>query len=327
MGKGCIIYCVEGGRLERNTLLSIASIKRYGGDLNRYDIFCVQPRPQFPISKKVEHTLRDLGCTLISKPLNTKHSYYGLVNKPLACDYITEHYDYDQYIFLDGDTIVLQEPKELLTRKKGIALSPVATKGAGIHGPRDSNSEYWERLVSKPNLLYEQESIETTVSKEEIVPYWNSGVIVFGSKSSISGKWSELVQKALDERWYPEQGLFFVEQTCLSAVLAEEKTKVNQLKMKSNYPMTIRELEEAKSIDLDQIDVLHHYNNLELLFAGSVTVAGDDKGNWIKEKAAHFGLIEQRGFSKMKRRLEAMQNQSKERMHYLIYRMSGRTLT
>lgn len=65
MPNGCIIYCIEKGRLEQLTLLSIASIRKFGGGLNQFDIYCVQPRKEFPISSKTKKSLSEFGVIFI----------------------------------------------------------------------------------------------------------------------------------------------------------------------------------------------------------------------------------------------------------------------
>jgi len=99
--KGCIIFCVEKGLLEKYTILSISSIQKFGGFLSHYDIYCFQPRREFPVSKNTKTALAKLGATFIDTPLNIKHRYYPIANKSIVCDYMARKYKYDQYIFLD----------------------------------------------------------------------------------------------------------------------------------------------------------------------------------------------------------------------------------
>lgn len=322
MSKGCIIYCIEAGQLEKNTLLSIASIKQFGGELNNYDIFCFQPRIQFPVSKKAKSALKAMGVIFIQKPLNQKHKYYALANKPIVCDYILKNYAYDQYIFLDSDTLILNEPTELMTTSGDISICAVTHKGVGMSGTRDANSEYWLKLlehahVNKDNLPF----VETSVTREKIIAYWNTGVISFNAGSSICEEWNALVQHALKHKIFPDSGVFFVEQTCLSAVLMNKKYDVTQMSLFSNYPLTKKNVYQINSINLDEIAIMHHYNNLDLIKDHQIEIVGHDKAAWIQRQLNLLDFYPEKILRKISDDARQKQLRLKEKLYYFIYRL------
>jgi len=324
MPKGCIIYCIETGLLEKNSLLSIASIRQFGGKLNDYDIFCIQPRAYFNISKKTKSLLSEFGATFIKVPLNIRHNYYALANKPLVCDYIMKNYAYDHYIFLDSDTLVLNVPTELLSFSGEIGLCPVAHQGIGIPANISTVDKYWKQLLD--HLKIDESNlpiVETSRSKESIIAYWNSGVISFGGRSSICEEWKNLLNYVLDHRALPESGIFFVEQTCLSAVLLQSKYQVQQMSVSLNFPMTRKSIQQDEVINLNEICVLHHYNNLRIIKDRQYEILGEDRAEWIDQQLDRFGIYPQSLFQKWGLNITMLQIALKQKLFYLANRLSS----
>jgi len=291
MPKGCIIYCIEKGQLEKHTLLSIASIREFGGELNQFDIYCLQPRKEFPISRKTKNKLNEFGVTFIDKPMNITHRYYALANKPFACEYIMDNYVYDQYLFLDSDTLIVDDPVKYFSKTNEINVSPVNSKGVGIQNLNDVNGKYWLSLFEKTGVNKENlPAVETVTSKEKIISYWNSGVILFNGQSSICRDWKKLLTDTLSQKDYPDSGVFFTEQTCLSAVLLGGNYTIGTLPKTCNFPLTKKMMENKEFIDLENASIIHHYNNLEFFNNCKMQIIDPMKNEWIQQQTKQLGL-------------------------------------
>lgn len=325
MPKGCVIYCIEAGLLEKNTLLSIASIRRFGGKLNDYDIFCVQPRTNFNISKNAKNCLAEFGANFIKIPLNKRHSYYGLANKPMVCDYVMKNYMYDQYVFLDSDTLVLKEPTDLFSFSGDIAVSPVTHKGAGMLANSSAIDSYWSQLLHHLEIdTNDFPVIETSLTKEEIIAYWNSGVILFNGRTAICEEWKALLMHVLDTKTYPTSGIFFTEQTCLSAVLMQPKYAVHEMSITSNFPLTKKRKHQIDVINLDEIYVLHHYNNLSLIKNRQLKIVVEARAEWIDEQLERFEIYPVSFMKRLFVDVKKFQIILKEKLSYLAYRLSSK---
>lgn len=324
MPKGCVIYCIEAGWLERNTLLSIASIRQFGGKLNDFDILCVQPRANFNISKNAKNCLAEFGADFIKAELNKRHSYYALANKPLVCDYVMKNYEYDQYVFLDSDTLVLNEPTNLFSFSGDIAVCPVTHKGAGMLANSSTIDSYWSQLLHQLQIdTNDFPVIETSLAKEKIIAYWNSGVILFNGRTTICEEWKALLMHVLDNRIYPNSEIFFTEQTCLSAVLLQPKYVVHDMSITSNFPLTTKRKDQIDGINLDEIYVLHHYNNLSLIKNHQLEIVGEAKAEWIDAQLERFEIYPMSFMKRLFVDVKKFQIILKEKLSYLAYRLSS----
>jgi hypothetical protein len=324
MSKACIIYCIEAGQLEKNTILSIASIRQFGGVLNSFDIYCVQPRGQFPISQKTRSLLSEWGVTLIQKPLNTRHRYYALANKPIVCDFMMRNFTYDRYIFLDSDTLILNEPVQLLFSASDIAICPVAHKGVGATNLEDENGAYWLKILEHAHVNPRQlRFVETAIEKEKIIAYWNTGVISFHGKSDICEKWNLLVQRALEQELYPDNNIFFVEQTCLAAILMSGEYNITQMSLDTNFPLTKKSADHIDTLNLDEISILHHYHNLDMIIGHLIRTTGQEKEDWILEQLDTMKLYPDNLSDRIVGSLQQWQMKLKEKLYYFIYRINA----
>ena len=322
MPKGCIIYCIEKGNLERLTLLSIASIRKFGGDLNYFDIYCLQPRSAFPISNDTKRKLGEFDVTFIDEPLNKAHKYYGQANKPIVCEYMTDNYTYDQYLFLDSDTLILADPTKYLSKSSDIVLGPVNTKGVGITDMDDAQSDYWQALYKKAGVDHENIPImETVATKEKIFSYWNSGVILFNGQHTLGYEWRKLLHEVLSERIYPNEGMFFTEQTCLAAVLLKGKHSVGVLSVNCNVPILRKNFERLKEIH--PISIVHHYNNIHLLENQIKNLVEPDKMEWIREQIYEREIYPKGLLRRIIRSAIRAQMRLMERIYYFIYKFSS----
>lgn len=322
--KGCIIYCIEKGILEKYTILSISSVKKFGGFLSQYDIFCFQPRKEFPISSNAKKILSSFGVKFIDTPLNIKHRYYSIVNKSIVCDYMAKNFKYDQYVYLDGDTLVLNEPTGLSSSSGDISLSPVYTKGIGINGKHDKNYGYWKKLFDRINVDFENLiAVKTIFEKEEIIGYWNGAVIINNNQNSFFQRWNDLVNYSLDNEIYKESGIYFVEQTCLAATILSGLYSLETLPLNYNFPLAERMLDGLNDSGFGEIVILHHLSDLHLLRKYESVLKGSYKYQWIQEKVREIGIEPHNKKFILARKLDRIEKGIKERLYYLIYKFTN----
>jgi len=112
-----IIGAIEGtvdNRLERDYLMLVESLRRNGGKFKDIDIHLVQPT-QYDITSNVYNTLQRIPGVYYHK-INTDYNQttreYNYTNKPIACEWLYTNIgsDYEYFLWLDGDVVVLDEP-------------------------------------------------------------------------------------------------------------------------------------------------------------------------------------------------------------------------
>lgn len=323
--KGCIIYCIEKGILEKYTILSISSIKNFGGFLAQYDIYCFQPRKEFPISNSTKKILSDLGAKFMDTPLNINHRYYAIANKSIVCDYMARKHNYNQYIFLDSDTIILNEPNFFVHATYDISLSPVYSKGIGMLGGKDENFTYWQKLFEITEADMENlPTVKTIFEGEEIFGYWNAGVIVINGQSAIFKKWNNLVIYSLEKKIYPANGLYFIDQTCLAAILLSENYVIEALPVNYNFPLADQMLDRIDESGFDEIVILHHLSDLQVLKKYEPVLKENYKYQWIQEKLLELSIKPSSKKFNMARKIEQIEKGIKERLYYFIYKFTNK---
>jgi hypothetical protein len=235
------IACIEQGYLENQTKLLCRSIRKYGGRFCNTPIYTFQPRQGTAVSDETLSVLNDLGVVHITEPLNTAFPNYGVANKIYACAWAEEMLTEDVLVFLDSDTLILNEPAAFdLPGDIDAAARPVDRKGIGSIGPGDPNDWYWLRLYELCGL--ENTSyVETTVNAERIHPYFNAGLIVARRSTGIFCQWKSDFLYLIGAHHIPSNGkMWYMDQCALAATLGRIFDRVQILNWRYNYPMTHR---------------------------------------------------------------------------------------
>ena len=325
MPKGCIIFCVEKGILEKYTLLSISSIKKFGGFLSQYDIFCFQPRKEFPVSKKTKNILSKFGVVFIDKALNVKHRYYSMVNKSIVCNYMEKKHKYEKYIYLDSDTIILNEPHLLLSTTCDISLSPVYTKGIGISTRNDKNYEYWQKLFDAAKIeMNNLPTIKTLFENETIIGYWNGAIIAHNRQYNFFWKWNDLVVNLLENTIYPDTGIYFIEQSCLAATILSGNYTLETLPLNYNFPLSDKIFDKINASSFDEIVIMHHLSELHLLKKYESVLCESYKYQWIQEKLKELKIHPSSLNFMLLKAKERLIKGFKERLFYFIYKFTSK---
>ena len=133
-------------------------------------------------------------------------------------------------ILLDCDTVVVQEPLELICD---------ADFAAKIADFPTVTSDIFQSLFSVFNLPFPEESQTCTVHGEQTIPYFNAGVLSFSQKAmhTLVPEWISINRNLLEHHL----GLFksrsnFCEQASLSLALASCGTSIQTLNNRLNFP-------------------------------------------------------------------------------------------
>lgn len=255
-----IVICTEAGSLECMSQLLVKSIRKFGGALKDASIYSIQPRNHAALSPKTLKVFKEHAVHHEHVLLNKKHPDYGLANKVAACDYYAQKLQNDYLLFLDSDNVVFNDLGGILTRSENVvSMRVVGQKGVGSDG-YDENAAYWKKLytlfgVKNPGF------VKTGIEGEEIFSYYNSGLIFARRDSGLFQRWKANFEMVMDQGLVPGQGLFFVEQSVLSATISSMDLKVEELPDTYNYsPQSHFHLkDQKKQLTLDQIHTFHYH--------------------------------------------------------------------
>lgn len=280
--------------LERTSQLLVKSIRSFGGVLKDAEIFSVQPRNSDPISPETKKVFEEYKVHHEFVLLNTRYASYGFANKVAACDHYARTLTHDYLLFLDSDHLVFNDLKDLLPRPVDVSMRVVNKKGVGTDG-KDENAKYWETLyalfgVSKP------EFVETVIDSERIFSYYNAGLIFARRSSGLFQQWRANFEKVMSLGLMPEKGLFFVEQSVLSATIVSMGLSVNPLPDTYNYSPESHFYLSGKnqSLGLDQICTFHYHRLFappaRLNVKRALASFSGPKLEWVKQELIDCGI-------------------------------------
>lgn len=252
--------------IEVSSVLLAQSIRDLGKTMADSPMYSFQPRPGYEISPWVNQAFKRLNVEHITEPLNIKYSDYPPGNKAFAAAFAEKNLPHDQYIFCDSDKLVVNDLSDALVREGyDIAVRPTHGKGVACSDDKDPNMEYWREIWSDMGIPVPQIRVETTKTIENIIGYWNSGLLVVTRKSGIFTEWMEMLKHIRDKPIEPAANTFYLDQIALAAVLHKRPSRVQPLPLGYNYPIHRHFLGELPPKNVvRQIDGLFtvHYHGL-----------------------------------------------------------------
>ncbi|MBE9039193.1 hypothetical protein IQ235_00085 [Oscillatoriales cyanobacterium LEGE 11467] len=255
------LICTESGDLAEKSLLLAESLRCFGGKLKDAPIYSVQPRAGDEIESQILEKFQELGVVHKKIILNTDYTYYPIANKVFVCAYGEQNINTEILVFLDSDQVIFREPQELiLSPDCDTALRPVDRKNLGSTGKKDRNDDYWQKLDALFGMTREI-WVETTVEKEKIRGYWNSGMIAARKESGLFSAWLENFKIAMAHQLIPESGIFHLDQLTLAATIASKNIKFSTLSPTYNYPLHKQsQLQESDRIEsFDEVVSIHYH--------------------------------------------------------------------
>ena len=242
------IACVESGNLENQALLLFSSIRKYAGRFKEAPIYSFQPRNGPPLNTNTFKAFEELHVNHNTELLNTDYDYYPIGNKIFVCARAEEIIKEDILVFLDSDTVILNEPVDFdLPRGIAVAIRPVDNKNTGSEGPEDPNDIYWQKLYSICGITKEL-YLTTTIDNLRIRAYWNSGLIAVNRSYGLFHRWRDNFIKIMRAGHIPrnnktnEERLNNMDQLALAPTLVNVSERLNILDYRYNYPLPKRPL-------------------------------------------------------------------------------------
>jgi hypothetical protein len=292
------VLCAERGELERQVKLLISSIRKFGGLLKDSEIKCYSPRIGNNISRKTLEFMEDNNVEHINIKINNKYQNYGFANKVLSSAHAELNSKADFLIFLDSDMIVLNEPRHLILEDDyWIGLRPVETKLIGATGEDDPKFQYWQDVYNHFNLTLPSYRVKTSVTDEEILPYWNGGLIVIRRGLDLFKKWKDIFEEMMDQKMYPDGRMTFTDQISLAILVSMFlKNKMQILSYTYNYPIQRYEsmVTSNKISKLRDLHIMHYHriffttSNLNPL---NCFFDNDDQSLWVKKSLVEHKIF------------------------------------
>jgi len=233
-----VIICTEEGSLEGMSKLLVYSLRNFGGKFKNVPVYSYQPRPDFPVSNSTLHFFKENNVEHITLSLNTKYPDYPLANKPYVSAHREKHSSADILVFLDSDTLFLDQPDIFDDLGEyDVGLKPVDYNNIGTDQSfSGKEGEYWSLLYQCLGIQ-PRTTVQTSVDKQKILEYYNSGFIITKRENELFGQWRDNFERVMEKGLMPQRGLFFVEQSTFSATVTQLGLRLKYLGDKYNYPL------------------------------------------------------------------------------------------
>lgn len=254
------VYCVESGYFEAQTILAIECLRKFGGCFAECPVLAVTPRQGPTLTAQTLKRFAELGVTYIRHDMKHPDSWYCYMNKALAAMLADEYAKTDQIIWMDSDTLVVQEP-ELLWLKPGVDFAICSTdKNVGSSGPEDKNEAYWQALCDYYGIAIDQLPwIMTEYQQQKVRFRLHSGVYAYRRSTGLGKAFVEACEKMISSRiGYSRELPFPGDDVALSFAVVMHNLNWQLLPISYNYEI-LPESPTYHREKLSNCQVLHYH--------------------------------------------------------------------
>jgi hypothetical protein len=279
---------VAEGNLAAQSELFVESVRRWGGGLAETPVYAFTSPDDAPPAATIER-LEELGATHVELDLSGRRRDPPVLNKVYCCAWAERELDHATLCFSDTDTVVLNEPRELVEGDWIAASKPVgSSRAGGQKGPGKRNEKFWKQMYDELGVRSEP-WVTSVVDRKRIRAYWNTGLVAARRSEGLFAAWEEAL-----ERLFAKDVVFrkpvLMEQLAWSGVTADLHDRVWQLPDAYNYPLPKRRFlpDEMQALDLDDLVHVHLHKWAHLPgFLAEVLPPLDPQGEryrWLAER-------------------------------------------
>lgn len=241
-----IAFVIHGGELEVKSALLAASLKQKCHDEIRRCAIVMQPESRWgPVSAPAMSILEKTGTELIACE-NQIDIDYPHGNKIAALETID-----GPAIFLDSDMIMM---RPFLTHYSLVG-EDAAAKPADFPTFERSGGD-WNPVYSLFGMTPPSETVKATISQEEMLPYYNAGMIYVKNGAAFSKMWLDTA-RIIDAASEVKAKRPWLDQVALPATFARLGWRVAGADLDLNFPGHVSRLPE----DETYVPYIMHYHS------------------------------------------------------------------
>lgn len=190
------VCCIQPGFLEEQVIRLAQSIRLFSRSYSQCPIYAVSPYGE-DFSQSTLQQLEALNTTLIVKNLNQELRNFPYANKAYAVEYVESYYQHDALVFVDSDTMFVDNPSSLhLDDSVDFLARPVDLRNICCSPLDDMHREYWEACCKLADIqLTDLPIAMSTADKKVIYANWNGGLLMFRGNKEVGARWRCLIEK------------------------------------------------------------------------------------------------------------------------------------
>jgi hypothetical protein len=263
-------YAGDGGQL-RNALVLVESIRTFGGQFADAPVWIYTPGNLLKTQENLVKQFVSLGAEVRSSDTPRDSHDVPYAGKVFAAAHAEASAKgaVSILVWMDEDTVVLMEPRELLlARGKSLGYRPVMHRNIGSLYSEKPDA-LWTRVYAK--LAVPESAVfpmKTVADGKTIRPYFNAGLLAVRPERGLLRKWAEAFSTLYrdpvlaDICEKDERARIFLHQAALSGAIMKnlERGEMAALPDSYNYPLFFEEAYAAdKTFDtLDGVVTLRH---------------------------------------------------------------------
>jgi hypothetical protein len=245
-----LIFATLGGpgKIETQAISLTRSIRQNAGYLSQYPIWIIRPDCSEKLSEDGQARLKELDATLFSIHMDESYCDFPFATKVFASAWAEAHAEGqgEILIWMDTDSIVIQEPSELIINPEvKLAYRPVdhTLIGSTFSEPI---SPFWESIYSDCEVNESKIFPMTTSVDENVIrPYFNAGMLDLHPEIGLLRSWRRNFQRLYKEPQYEEffkvkalYKIFFHQAVLAGTVLSSiDHAELQELPYLINYPL------------------------------------------------------------------------------------------
>lgn len=256
------LCCIESGFLEEQVLLLAKSLRMFGGLLSQSNLYAVCPVASRQPSMSTIHALQSLNVEVIIEDLNKRLLNFPYANKSYALEHISKLANHEILVFLDSDTLFLDEPSRLILASNiDFAARPVDIRGI-CASPFDCVFlQYWQQLCELAEITIDDlPIIETSMDQTKIFANYNGGLLVFRRSLEVGRLWRKLLETSWDRGITPKPDNFWGSgQSTLAVAVHALRMRHKILDLSYNIPMHLIETASEPWTEVNPIHLHYHW--------------------------------------------------------------------
>ena len=253
--KICFVFICQSGELEAKAVILAVSLRNFLQ--NTHDLVAAVPIPERrwgTLSKITLEALRILNVRII-KLQNEISEDYPIGNK-LGC--LAVDTDCEKVVFIDSDVMMMRGFDEQQDFKASISAVPASFTHTTL--------EVWQELYAQFGLTLPTQRMITEISREESLPYVNTGFIVTKGTPGLASQWINCTKEIYDYPKIPQQIKYrFLDQISFPIASALSGFEINFISRDYNFPSW------ALKIRSEPLPIFFHYQKAERLLRERAT--------------------------------------------------------
>lgn len=282
------------------TLLLLASLRKFSGRMSAAPVWVLYPDSVgvFPETKAA--SLRDLGARLVPfKPAEGLLSFPlgGKVQAAAAAEELAQG-QAELLVWLDEDTLVLNEPDEfLLPSQRVLGFRPVHHKLLGTSWGEELD-DFWRLVYQHTGAAPERDFRMITHCGEQIRPYFNAGSFVVRPEIGLLKRWWDVFQSTYQapvfQAYYEKDPLYavFIHQAIWTGVIlgSLERGELQRLSNWINYPLHLHQdiPEDLRAVRIDDLLTARYEDILAQPGWGEELPFSPELAGWIRSRWDSF---------------------------------------